>query len=625
MISNITSPGLVSVADQSMVKSVLSADQAVTVTTSSGTATTSTNPDLVDIPGESNDSPPVSPPHPIPVLTSRTIDSLVASWPPTTCRHFLVHPLGKGPGYVDTPLDAASVPDAVACSVPTIEQVIALIPPVGAGRSFVLHIASTSQTTPTRYAEVLDRTKIGGYKYDLVRGWTAWLDQARYPCWCYHDRDLSGYVTSLTGPNNDGTFTVSSVDNRKVPVLTVADGGDSFADDAVTLRRLRFTGNVTPELQGMRAVVYKSSSGTLSLCWRPSDRDWNQQDPAPGDTFWLETPGACVERYLEGNGSGAEWGVHGSHVPAMQQSWLVGVAIYGTREFSCILGNGQSTTSYSGCTFGNSSLAAFPPPSRRNVVCNGGSSLNFTFNYPTPDGSPDGTETSLAANVFLNAVSLNGMFAPLMRVQWDDLFGCTASGEDVNHGSMKVYAEKIGNSFLTCSGVFLTGLSVYATEMHLGAAMSSENEARLMRVRIVLEAAIGPPGQSISIHGVSFDDAVLKLGSSSSAALGCNILLDNLFGGPVTRASNGATGKKTGIYCRKIVCCNILIDQSRDGAASTLTGADGDILLTPAAGGDWTQVLDYEALTTSDYKDCWGNHWIGRAGVNSSPPNLGAP
>lgn len=509
-----------------------------------------------------------------------------AMWPLTDVRHFLVDPVNGDDaniGYVDAPLAAISIV-TTGKAVKTIARHLSIVPRVGNGRLAICHFACNDHVLGSTFAERLDYTGFGVYSYLVKRAWTAWLDQALYPCWSARDRDINGAKIALAGPNPDGSWTVNTIDHTIVLKLTVVAGGAALANDAATLYRVRFSGNVTPAIADMRAGIYRSRVDTIELTMDPINGAFVTGVPAAGDTFWIEKAGVAVTAFSDADGP-------------IQTNVTAGFEITGGSSTSLILGAVTHRPIYS---FLHQSTAGGNTVSLR---CFYNSEAAFSSGYTTPTG---GFVAVYGPTRFVGYAT----FAYMSYLTWDPNFGSVADpGSEVNHGQFVVQTTKL----ISSSGVFLGGVSAYIDGGIIGSNSSptSESYSRMMRMVRVLSLEPGPAGMlesQIKVAGIWFDDAVFKLGDAQYSFVGVNLRAYDLTGGPTVNAANGSTGLKTGIYCRNISHWNIVLGGDDGTRAPTITGINGDILLSNVGAG-WVHFLSYTDLAKADFTDLTGSNW----------------
>jgi hypothetical protein len=508
----------------------------------------------------------------IPNASALDVSTALADWGLDVIRHFVidsVNGLDTNVGYVDAPLGAVSI-NTVGVPVRSQAKLMSLIPRAGAGRLAIIHFANNDFSTGEVYPDMFDQSGIGGYGYFLKRGWSAWLDQSLYPCWSYRDRDISGARIALPGPNPDGSWTVNTVDVVGILKMTNLAGGAALADDAATLFRVRFSGNVTAGMRDMRAPIYKSYADTIELEQDPTDRDWNVLIPVAGDTFWIECPGVRLTGgYRETNGAfGAIETIDNHDLPGAANI-TVGLDFASSGSGTIWLGSVHPSCRYVWCMQGAVSTNTYLVS-----ASNAQAILSFQDGYSTPGSTTD--ESTWSPTRFAAKVAIR-----CKELVWGTGFGCTyPPGAEVNHGTFGAAVDRITAEW---GGVFLGGLSLAAKSGVIGNYTLNESFTRIMRIVRVLETASGLynsiVGGELTVSGVFLDDAILKLGDSTDVPVGMNVLIANLIGGPTVNAQCGATGKKTAIFCRAIAADCIQIGFQNGTGVPTATGIDGDVYL----------------------------------------------
>jgi hypothetical protein len=526
--------------------------------------------------------------------------NLVADWPLDVVRHFLVDQIDgddANVGYIDAPLAATSIATA-GKSVKTITRMLQIIPRCGCGRLAILHLANHSQAAGAIYGETLDLQGFGGYLYFLIRAWTAWLDSVAAPCWGDRDRQIGGARMIVPGPNPDGSWPIAGIDFVKALRLQVVDAGALLASDAATGYRVRF-GMGTPHIDDVCVGITKSDTGLLELTNIPIDPLTGPVVPTPGvDTFWIESPGVILSgRYRELSAGtlrvvGLEW-----------SSAVAGSIVLGVLD-------GESVYTFcnqSDITSTDGTLC---------VIRDTTSRLRFSSNWLLPTNALVPSFSPCRFGAVL-AWELTDLFVDLYFAS------VSPSANPVSQGAMAVFGQRV---FIN-GGSYLNGLSVMSDAYSIGAGTLSEVFVRIARIGWVLQVMLAGTSFAMSngkINGVFLDDAVLKLGVSSGAAVGAVLRVANCVGGPTVRAACGTTGYKCGFYARATNCNQIVLGDPVDGAMPTITGADGDIMLDDPDSG-WTSRLTYIQLAKGDYVDRTGTRWTGAAGiVSQDEPRVGS-
>jgi hypothetical protein len=534
----------------------------------------------------------------IDVLNVLSPSTAIATWDPNVVRHFFVNQStgsDSNRGWLDAATSAASV-DPTGLPVQTLAKLRQIVPRGGCGRLAIIHIANVDHSAGTQYAETLDLTGFGGYQYFLKRAWTAWLVGAGSECWGQLDRDIAGARVAIAGPNPDSTFTVATATDvhpntgQPVPLyMTVAAGGASLASEASTLYRVRFTGNVTVELAGMRACVGASGVDYLQCTDPAQDNNFDTATPAPGDTFWIERPGVTIDRYLETTGPTSLVAINFGAVSA---NLTVGLSFLGTQTVPSRIGSSTTSVWYSFCES--------PSTTDRVVIASGPmGQLDFTASWRNPLG---GAELSFCGFRFAGGFTAAG----LLRATWCTQSGCVKPpGAEKSHGNFSMGGIDIYGT----GGIFLGGLTLNAQRALVG--NNSDDEfydmfTRIVRVFEIIHATASAPA-NVELYGIDLDNAVLKIGDAQPQRAGLMLQVGTVRGGP-TGADCIST---TGIYVRAAAKATIMLASPNVGGSLTLTGAGGDI-------SNNGSILTYAQLAQQDLVDTQGNHWIGATDVASA-------
>ena len=272
----------------------------------------------------------------------------VANWDRTLVRFFIVDGDNGDDahiGYIDAPPGTVFTPTQTGpVAIQTLGRLAALIPAVGATRSYVVLCAPRAgratydQTTPGDGGGVVDRYPMVDYNNMIFRG-SDLTNSAE-------DKVRLGMVTGFVGTETDGAFVVLSsgpfsfsmpevMRPRVLPpgagwpditAITLAGAVGSFPSLTDMGRfRLRFESPSAPGVTtatGVGAWYHSDESADSSIFYV-------RMSPGatinPGDKFWLEEPGVVLWDYLEAptdgsNGQSIEAaGIEAMNVYAGQQ------------------------------------------------------------------------------------------------------------------------------------------------------------------------------------------------------------------------------------------------------------------------------------------------------------------
>lgn len=214
--------------------------------------------------------------------------SALALWDVTKCRYFFLDNsagddahvgfLDRDPGHSFGGGEAAAV---VAAKIKTVERLLQILPRNGNGRMCKILFKNRSGGSTYRKADGttfadLDLTGIHGYRWIGRCGSTDLSNTT-------NDMTQAGGIVSRAGPNGDESFTVATISGG---VITIASG--SFGTDADQAGlRLRFKGNVTPDVENFCYSLYRVNS-TTSLRYVGSALT---PTPVAGDDFFIERVG----------------------------------------------------------------------------------------------------------------------------------------------------------------------------------------------------------------------------------------------------------------------------------------------------------------------------------------------
>ena len=221
-------------------------------------------------------------------LTGADLHVELATWDVTKCRYFFLDNnsgddahagfLDRDPGHSFGGGEAAAV---AAAKIKTVERLLEILPRNGNGRMAKILFKNRSggstyrMADGTTYAD-LDLTGIHGYRW-LGRCGSTDLSNTT------NDMTQAGGIVSRAGPNGDESFTVATIGGG---VITIASG--SFGTDADQQGlRIRFKGNVTPDVENFCFALYRVNS-TSSLRYVVSALT---PTPAVGDDFFIERVG----------------------------------------------------------------------------------------------------------------------------------------------------------------------------------------------------------------------------------------------------------------------------------------------------------------------------------------------
>lgn len=237
----------------------------------------------------------------------------VASWTvgTTTPRYFAIDPVNGNDAHAG--FSDVSAAAAWLVAKKTWAGFIAIVPNVGAGRSFVLLNGAATM------AEDLVLTKCMGYDAIHIVGTTDGSDDAT-------DRLKSGAAIAVAGPNGDSSW--SALTASTTTDVKVTGGGFPLDTSAAppVLFRMRFAGNVTGALANVCANIFASTATDVT----PGQT--LGAAPGNGEHFFVERPGvlyqrvdiapyACRSLVLRGiatsNTTGTPWNVAASQVVSL--------------------------------------------------------------------------------------------------------------------------------------------------------------------------------------------------------------------------------------------------------------------------------------------------------------------
>lgn len=234
-------------------------------------------------------------------------DNMVADWDLSLVRYIFVNGDGGNDanvGYIDAPAGTVFTPtqtDPVA--VKTTHRINQIRPSVGAGRTVVVLLKARAGHAPYDLVDdedglgCEDRSACSGYRLMLTRG----SDLTNSPA----DREQVGMVTSLGGPNDDGSFSVDTVG----PDTSPGAGGMSLSLVGAALPDGWMLGRYRLRHEGLN----EADIGThyLGIKWgdaTPEPRPtivltWDTITIITGDKVWFEEPGVVLHDYVEAQGA----------------------------------------------------------------------------------------------------------------------------------------------------------------------------------------------------------------------------------------------------------------------------------------------------------------------------------
>lgn len=245
---------------------------------------------------------PIGPDGTVPVADSTQATGLkyvplVAMWDPTKARYFFLdYEAGNdaNAGYLDAPPGTVFTSGQVdAVKIKTFTRLKQIIPYLGNNRIAVVLVkfrpaAATYLDDDGVTATEMDWTPYTGYKILLKRGSTDLTNSVA-------DRAQCGFVTLIAGPGASGEWTVTT--GGTTTSFTVASG--TLTAEAAVGARARFTGNVTSGLANVNVMIRQNTTTVLTTTSTGTA-------PANGDTFFIEVPGAIVDKWIVNSTHGGE-------------------------------------------------------------------------------------------------------------------------------------------------------------------------------------------------------------------------------------------------------------------------------------------------------------------------------
>lgn len=221
----------------------------------------------------------------------------VAAWDPALVRYIILdgdNGDDSHAGYLMAPPGAVFDPaETFTVAVKTTHRINQLRPPVGAGRMVVVLIKPRANAAV--YDHLVEGDGLGQDDRSLCTGYALMLTRGSDLTNSLADRKQLGLVTAVTGPNEDGSFTVAGV------------GG---TPGNVTVSLAPAVLPVSPILVQYQARIALAAGGEIAtpVKWGDPSADpdrsvlstWFMPGPvAPGDHLWLETPGATLASFTE--------------------------------------------------------------------------------------------------------------------------------------------------------------------------------------------------------------------------------------------------------------------------------------------------------------------------------------
>lgn len=504
-------------------------------------------------------------------FTTSGSSNTVATWALTNDRYFILdYDAGDDAnvGYIDAaPGSTFTAAQTAAVAIKTVEQLYALVPQVGNGRSFV--ILQKNRAAGASYLDKdgvtvssVDTSRWLGYRTFLWRGSTDLSNDAT-------DRVTCGFITATAGPNGDGSFTVDA--GPTTTVIPVVGGG--LTVDASVQYRLRV---VAGARAGQCRVVTANSATAFTLGNATSGGA-----VAAGDTVIIERPGV---RMNQCNFDTRALGVAAASGPAPQ---LVGLAFTTTALFGIHVVGYQPTLVGCEQTAATSTIAIF-------------------VNYPIRPQITDSYTTEAGAS---------GTVGMGLRYQC----ASTLAGVGVFHAACVGAMNRGANHSLTMPGAggfgsrsyfggqwsirgALVGTIADPPGTLSGVAVFGDSNTANAQPRVTGHTSSTTP---FTIIQFPIDLWRLNFENFALAAHGC-IYVKDCFGGAMS--VDGCTGDGTGPYgfdSDQSAAVNFSLGAQ---IANTVTGTSGDVRLSGNAVAPWT------TFTKTNIVDSAGNNYQGTAG-----------
>lgn len=223
----------------------------------------------------------------------------LALWTPTQCRYFFLDNiagndshvgfLDRSPGHSFTGGEVAAVD---AAKIKTVERLLQILPRNGNGRMAKILFKFRSAGTCYLMADGvtladLDLTGVDGYRW-LGRCGSTDLTNTT------NDMTAAGGIIAVAGPNGDSSYTALTAGGTGV---TIASGSFGTDTDGAGLR-VRFQGNVNPDVENLCLPIYRIDSTTQLTYSHPAF-------PVPdvGDKFFIERVGVTFNNVFDISGA----------------------------------------------------------------------------------------------------------------------------------------------------------------------------------------------------------------------------------------------------------------------------------------------------------------------------------
>jgi len=220
----------------------------------------------------------------------------LALWDVTKCRYFFIDNeagndthtgfLDRAPGHAFGGGETAAVD---AAKIKTVGRLLEVLPRNGNGRMAKLLFKNRTAGTPYLQADAateadLDLTGITGYRWIGRCGSSALSNDT-------NDMTQAGGIIAEDGPNGDNSYTVAGLASN---TLTIGSGTYP-SDDEGAGWRVRFKGNVTPEVENLCIPIYRIPSSTqMKLAYVPP-----VGPPDTGDEFFIERIGVTFRNVYD--------------------------------------------------------------------------------------------------------------------------------------------------------------------------------------------------------------------------------------------------------------------------------------------------------------------------------------
>lgn len=514
---------------------------------------------------------------------------VVADWALTDVRYFFLDNDGGSDAHVGF-LDAAAGTtftgaQAAAVALKTIEQLMTLLPPLGAGRQVVIlqkiRAGAAAYLSPGGTASDINLTGIDTQSYGsfLWRGSTDLTNSAA-------DRVICGAHQVAAGSGGGGAFTVAALSTA---TLLNLGGGDTIpAEPAALQYRVRFSPTTTTAaLRGIcrNVAAHTTTAITLGLNLPAV--------PVVGDTFFIEGPGVTV-RALAFPGGGFD--------PVLFQpsAELVGVRFTTTSTGGIRISGGNARLAF---------IEASGVTNNLTTVAQGLTQLTISDTYA------DETEASRVCGMGFRSVS------PTVLTQIRDVIAnCLGCINTIGVPLVLTFvtAGQVGRRSYVKGGVFLSSCGATAATPVGPSGVGGGNLTigTNNNTSLTTEAAMRVETPTNNAGGLVIAQSAASLIHVAFTNMGSKpgVIVRNSCGGVITiDGCSGSTGNAGGVGL-KVQTINEIYSAAvtlllGTLEANTFTNTLGDISTAESA------VFSHATLTTTNVVDTVGNNYIGTAGV----------